>query len=575
VKDKLNQHVLAGFLSLVMLSAGVFSCNGNGGDDGGGDGNGSATVPAVVFIADKDTDGVNELYAALNDGASVVKLSGSMAPGFYVIDFKISPDGSRVAFRVGQGTPPFDMELYVNNITGGSPVKVSGVFLHPNGNVELLPAISPNDFDVFSWSPDGTMIAYIADQETDTIYELFISAPDGSFNFKVSGPLVMDRNVIDFEWAPDSSRIAYRADQVTDNKYELYTTTPAAFPILVEVSNVAPGGGDVVAPRFADDTAGGLNIDAFEWAPDGTLIAYIADEINDNVFELFTVPPDGLVLPTEVSAISGGSFDVSEFSWAPNSSRIAYLADQASNNVIELYTSTPDGTDNDEISAIDPIVVPGSNVFDFAWAPDSSLIAYRADQDIDGVFELYTTQPDGSTIPVKVSSLDPIAVPDGDVGTFAWAQDSSLIAYLADQEDDNIIELFNAELTSIVPLVFSTPIKIHPDFTGVQDVDKFKWAPDGSRIAYRANQDTDNIFELYSSLLDGSVNDKVSGFLEAGRNVFEFKWAPDNSRIAYTANQDSSTIIELYSSLPNGSGNGNISGTIDPDGDVTSFEYAP
>ncbi|MGD2271754.1 MAG: hypothetical protein PVI06_15235, partial [Desulfobacterales bacterium] len=327
MKGKINQHVLAGLLSLVMLSVMVLSCGDNGDDDGGGDGTDGATVPAVVFIADKDTDGVNELYASLNDGVSVVKLSGPMISGGDVIDFKISPDGSRVTYLADQETNEV-FELYVNSINGGIPVKVSGPLVL-NGDVELLPAIPTNDFDVFNWSPDGTLIAYIADQETDTIYELFISAPDGSFNFKVSGPLVLGRNVIDFEWAPDGSRIAYRADQGTDNKYELYTTTPVAFPTPVEVSNVAPGGGDVVAPRFADDTAGGLNIDAFEWAPGGTLIAYIADEINDNVFELFTVPPDGLVLPTEVSAISGGSFDVSEFSWAPNGSRVAYLADQA------------------------------------------------------------------------------------------------------------------------------------------------------------------------------------------------------------------------------------------------------
>jgi hypothetical protein len=159
------------------------------------------------------------------------------------------------------------------------------------------------------------------------------------------------------------------------------------------------------------------------------------------------------------------------------------------------------------------------SVKSFEWAPDSSLIAYRADQDTDFIEELYTSPPDGSGND-KVS-FDPL-VAGGEVAT------------------------------------------------------QFGWAPDSSRVAYIADQDSDNLFELYSALPDGSVNDKVSGPLQINGRVFEFAWAPDSSRIAYRADQEFDFVDELFSSQPDGSGNGKISGTITPlNGSVLNFEYEP
>jgi Tol biopolymer transport system component len=565
---------LAGLVTTFLLTGAILSCSGGNGDSGappGGapPGGAPATVPAVVFIADNDSDGNKELYVALNDGASVLMLS----TGGDVKDFKISPDGSRVAYRADQDTPGV-IELYVNSINGGTPVKVHPDF--PFGrNVELLPALPANDLDVFSWSPNSAWIAYIADQTSDTVYEIYVAAPDGLSNFKVSGSLVGNGDVIDFEWAPNNSHIAYRADEDTEGVYELYTTTPAATPTLNKVSDLPPSvvPNDVVVPRpgIPNDTAGALYLDAFEWAPDSSVIAYVADQIANDVFELFTVPPDGLAPSTEVSAISGSPFDVLEFKWAPDSSRIAYRADQNTEEIFELFTATPDGSDNDEVSLLDRINIPLSDVSTFSWAPDSSRIAYIANQDTDTVFELYTSSPDGITLPVNVKvSFDPLVL-NGNISTFAWAPDSSLIAYLADQDNDTVNELYTSPPDSNTG---NTKASFEPLVPG-GTVFSFAWAPDSSRIAYRADQDTDNIFELYSSLPDGSVNDKLSGLLTPGGRVVAFEWAPDTSRIAYIADQDTDNVFELFSSQPDGSGNGNISGPLVPNGNVSAFEYQP
>ena len=88
---------------------------------------------------------------------------------------------------------------------------------------------------------------------------------------------------------------------------------------------------------------------------------------------------------------AGGN--VEDFLWAPDSSRIAYVADQDTNDKDELYTSLPDGSNNVKVSGT---LVPSGDVMDFLWAPNSSRIAYRADQDTNNRNELYNSQPDGS-----------------------------------------------------------------------------------------------------------------------------------------------------------------------------------
>jgi dipeptidyl aminopeptidase/acylaminoacyl peptidase len=545
VKNKSDRYVWASLLTLVLLSFAILSCD------------------KVVFIADNDADGINELYVSQNNGTRVLMLSG----GGDVQDFKISPDGSRVAYRADQDTPGV-VELYVNSINGGNPVKVTPD-LAPDGDVEVPFALN---YDAFSWSPNSNLIAYIADQENDGFYELFVSAPDGSSNFKVSGELHTNfdgGDVIEFEWAPDSSLIAYRADQDSNGVIELYANQPSdtSTPTKVNISIPDNDPRDVAAEP-------GSSFDVFEWSPDNSWIAFIADQDTNDVFKLFTAErittePPVFSIPVTVSGMLVWGGDVKEFQWAPDSSRVAYRADQDSNNVVELYTATPDGSDNDKVS-VTPVT--NGDVEGFQWAPDSTLIAYRADQDTNDVLELYTSPSDGSAVPVKVSFID-LLVDGGSVGAFEWAPDSFLVAYLAVQDTDNVTELY----TSSPDGSNNDQVSFEPLGTG-GNVSEFKWAPDSSRIAYRADQDTDTVDELYSSLPDGSVNDKVSGPLTTdgdGGDVLEFKWAPDSSRIAYRADQDTDTVDELYSSLPDGSGNRNISELLVKNGNVFNFEYAP
>ncbi len=103
----------------------------------------------------------------------------------------------------------------------------------------------------------------------------------------------------------------------------------------------------------------------------------------------------------------------------------------------------------------------------------------------------------------------------------------------------------------------------------------FAFSPNSARVAYRADQRTADVIELFTSTPDGQTNNRVSGSLVRGGNVDSFGWAPDNSGIGYIADQNNNEVFELFASLPEGGGRAKLSGSIASAGDVLFFEGVP
>ena len=87
------QSILAVVVANLLLSMLVLSCGSGDGDDSDQT-TAVPKFPPVVFIADKSVNGINELFAAFDDGTDIIKLSGPMTPGGNVTAFVVSPDGS-------------------------------------------------------------------------------------------------------------------------------------------------------------------------------------------------------------------------------------------------------------------------------------------------------------------------------------------------------------------------------------------------------------------------------------------------------------------------------------------------
>jgi len=552
----LLQNSLLLVVETVLLSLLVLSCGGSGGDD-------AAKIqdppifPPAVFIADKDLDGIDELYAAFNDGTDIVKLSNMLVAGGDVVAFLVSPDGFFVAYVADQDTDGV-FELYVvivDKTAGDTAVKVSrpmagsGILRLPSGEYS------------FGWAPDSSRVAYIANQNSANAFELFTSKPDGQENDLVSDlpdPLTNPgRDVKAFEWAPNSTLIAYVANQDSNGQFELYVSPSDSNIGNRKVSGIFVVGSGV---REVPPVPSGEYL--FGWAPNSSRLAYIANQVAQNIFELFTSTPDGATI-LKLSGDMGNNGEVDEFAWAPDNSQIAYLADQINDVGVELYTALPNVNGSFQQNSAGLVV--GSNVTGFEWAPNSSRIAFIANKIVTR-FALYTTSPNDSNNVLVSSNL----LADSEVVSFGWAPDSSRIAYIADELSINILELFTTG-PAVPPMI----TKISGNLVGGGDVLGFEWAPNSSRVAYTADQDENDVLELYTSTPDGVVNDIISDVKVPGGDVQDFKWAPDSSGVGYIADQDTDNVIELYASQPNGSQNTILSGTLVNGGDVFSFDWVP
>ena len=532
----------------LLLAIAVAACGGSGSG-----GSRIEVLPAVVFLADKQTDGIDELFASFDAGGDIQKLSGSMAANGNVVDFKISPNGLLVAYVADQRTDGV-FELFVTFIDGGTPptTPVSG----PMAGSGIAPDSDDPDRYAFAWSPDSQRIAYRADQSIDGVIELYSVLTDGSDNVKLHPDFAAGQNVVDFAWAPDASRVAYRANQDDVDAVELYTTLPSG------LSNI----------RVSGDLVGEGDVSRFRWAPNSDWIAYLADQVTDGQDELFVTRPstqDPELVSFPLTAL-GNVFD--DFAWAPDTSRLAYRADLVDDIVfgtdkLGLFTTTPIGTEGIRVSGG---VIPGdaTGVVAFKWAPDSSLLTYVSDQNITNQFELFVTIPDLATpIFTKISEF---TVAGGVVPTSDWSPDSVFVAYIADQ-----IILGRSELFSALGDGVGLPQLVSDLGDSDSDVENFAWSPDSDLIGFRADQDIVGIIELFTATPNGAITYPISNVAATGGQVQQFLWEQNGSGIGFIADQDTAGRFELYLSLPNGRDSAKVSGSLVSGGDVKRFAWVP
>jgi hypothetical protein len=226
-------------------------------------------------------------------------------------------------------------------------------------------------------------------------------------------------------------------------------------------------------------TATQMVTSALSWAPNSSRIAYLGDLLTDGTDELFTSLPAVANTSTGVnSVLLGGDVETGPLpidppAWAPDSSRIAYVAQQNILGVEEVYAGFPDGSGNSRLSGS---MAAGGNaklgVDGEVWSPGTTTLtlSYRADQLLNGTNELWAATATGTTNP-QLTNMTP---QPGGLKSFAlWAPDGSQVIYVSLEEDATKPELFMSSADG------STRQKISgPMVTGGRvDSASIAWAP--------------------------------------------------------------------------------------------------
>jgi Tol biopolymer transport system component len=198
--------------------------------------------PIEVFVIDVAAEPIaapTRLNAPLEMSASVVQANGECTPLAW------SRDSSRLTYVADQEElNRFELwTVAFDGRTPGAGVRSNGP-LPDNANITTCP---------FSWSPVERTLLYRAQQDTLPVDELYVvSASDLGSPIRVNGPMVENGEVLHtsardrhFTWSPDGRFIVYLADQDVDDRFDLFVSGAFAIGSSMRVNPDLVEGGDV------------------------------------------------------------------------------------------------------------------------------------------------------------------------------------------------------------------------------------------------------------------------------------------------------------------------------------------
>jgi len=299
----------------------------------------SSTNPAwspdrkwLAFLSDRPgqiagtAEGKKQLYVISADGGEaqqVTKVENDVS------DFEWAPDSKRIAFSMSdpESKPLKDRkERYGDYSVVHSDYQMTHLWLveFSNGSTtaaEPKPLTEGNKFSVedFSWSPDGTRIAFSAQKDPDLISgetaDLYVVNVNDKAVRKIVSTPGPDRNP---HWSPDGKRIAF--DTAAGARYFFYSNS--------RIGVVAADGGavQILTESFDEDPS------LIAWGPDGIYFG----AVQKTATHLFLLnPATGTVEKISVpeGMVAGG------FSFSRDYKTVAYWA-ALDNQYAEIYTTS-------------------------------------------------------------------------------------------------------------------------------------------------------------------------------------------------------------------------------------------
>jgi hypothetical protein len=470
----------------------------------------------TVFSQDAETQGAYELWRVPVQGGTPSRLSGLLTAGQSASQFVISPNSTLAAYLAAEDELDH-IEVYA------APIAAP-----PNSNVKLNdPFGALANAVTVEFSPDSSRVVFSVNYgEFEPIRELWSATPDGAdLDLLVSVP--DSREVRQWKITPDSQYLIYIA-RSADTTMELRRVS-------------LTGGGDV---ELATDIPVGRSVFELVISPSGSFVVYTANRDVVDRYELFRVPVAG-GMPQQISDELAFAHWIRYPTFAPDGSRVVYLLQDLAAGHVELWSMEPDGDPNVELNGL--LVAGGSVDFGptaFRITADSARVVYRADQQTQGELELYSVPIAGGS-DVKLNG--PL-VDGGDASTFLISGDSTRVIYGADQEVDGRYDLYSAAITvgPGVRISQASPF----DGTGIWT---FAIAPDSSRVFYTLVREPlvgANSSHLYAVPIAGGTIQLIdSTDEEAGEDVYELEIdvSPvDSSVVVYIADQEAPQQQEVY-----------------------------
>lgn len=308
---------------------------------------------------------------------------------------------------------------------------------------------------------------------------------------------------------------------------------------------VEGGASPVKLNTAATQSAGFLAI-----SPDSTRVLYTGI-VAGGARALFSVPIAGpATAGVRLAGAVGSGFTHAQIS--PDSRKVVYLP-PSRDRLLAVPIAGPSAARR----LTDPLVTGGS-IPDFAISANSGSVVYRANQDVASATELYrvpltlSPQPDPPTVKLNAPFVAGRHVLD-----YRLAPDDGPVVYRADQETDGVVELYGVRLGGSGRTKISLPLPTDWIVTGpMQGGAGAGWiSPDGRRVVYRIQEtdfDGQPQLRLYSVPIAGPgtasvrLDDAPSG-TAADARVLSYRFTADSARVVYTmADDDDGTTAPMF-----------------------------
>ncbi len=429
----------------------------------------------VLYRGDLEVDGRSELWsvAPWATAADAVKLNGPMT-GAGVLFFRVPETGSRIAYIA---EPPGGRQAWSVLAAGPS---ASGVRLDPpiEGDEIVLE---------LKFRPDGAQIVLQ--------YYDFAGSTGRVFTVPTAGPAASALLLADTEpggcapiagdFTPDSSRLLYGGYCSPNLDFRQLWSVPALGPANAAVS-------------LAGSFATGGEIDGLAISPDGQRAVFCADRLVDERFELWSVPvagPSTAIVRLNPTLVANG--DVRDtFRISPDGTRVAYIADQLSDERYFPYTVPIAGPSTEAVTLYQGVLATGADALDLAFTPDSSRVLFRFDLAVNDRFDLYWAPADGSAVQQRITNRGSNPAPARSVA-FRWNihPDGERVIYQFD-EVAPVDERGLGEQRLLGPYEADLQLNDVPALGG--KVTYFRLFPDGAGIIYHSDEVVDQKFELFT-----------------------------------------------------------------------------
>ena len=273
----------------------------------------SAAAPAGAAVP--GTDGRvlfssgGDLHSVLPDGSGLQALTTT--PDVEEAQASWSPDGSRVAFRVGRADTTDVLQIAVMNADGTGRKTITSGDHHSS---------QP------SWSPDGSQLVFRRSMPGFNLSgDVWMMGADGSSPHQLVA-LTGDERYPSL--SPEGRRLAFTT----------HTTTPD--DVEIATADVGSGAVTVLTDNAVFDSSP-------SWSPDGARIAFergpAGDDPGNDIWSMAADGGDQRQLTTSAGLDEGPS-------WSPSSARIAFTSTRAGSS--DIWTMAADGSDQRALAAL-------------------------------------------------------------------------------------------------------------------------------------------------------------------------------------------------------------------------------